>query len=295
MNRRRGRITAMWVVWMVSLVVALHWGWAAMSRAQEVTPVQESIEESPPAVGVDPVDQAPQLPSRDPGYERQKREALREHPRFEFDDLPPGHTAETWAREMAATGAYDRGYDEGYREGWRAAMEAVDQGRDATVYDEAMAQGSMRFHEKDYGAAARQFVLAAKLDQGDPISRMFAARSLLALQHYEEALLLARRAWQLQPNLVYLSVDVRKEFSEPADFDRVMKELAEAAEADAENATAWSLLGYFRFFSGDHAGAFEALKRARALRPEDHFVESLLETARLSVPAAVSKDEKRGG
>ena len=77
-------------------------------------------------------------------------------------------------RELAATGAYDRGYEDGFEEGFRAAQRNASQAQTETLYAAAVAQGVERFKSRNYGAALRNFMLAARSDQGDPASRLHA-------------------------------------------------------------------------------------------------------------------------
>ncbi len=262
-----------------TLVAAL----ASITLAQEAPP---PTDQPPPPT--DPAITRPIDESR--RYRNQRDESLSEHERFDRSNIPPGYTVHSWQREMAATEAYDRGYEDGFEEGFRASQRNAAQSRTEKLYDAALAQGVDRFRAGEYGAALRNFILAAKSDQGDPASRLHAAHAMTALQHYDDAFLLIRRAFQLQPQLAFIPLDVREYYAGRAEFEKQISRLrADAAAAD-NDAKRWLLLGYFEFFSGKHARAHDAIKRAATLAPDDSFIRDFLDAARLSVPASGNRD-----
>lgn len=232
--------------------------------------------------------ETPPANDNDRGYRKQREESLNEHERFKRDGIPPGYTVKTWAQEMAASQAYDRGYEEGYRDGWLAAQREQSSDRRADAQGIAMAEGVEKFRKRDYGGAVRHLMLAAKMDQGDPISRLHAAYALVALQHYDDAFLLLKRALQLQPALLNLNMDVRDQYDDLAEFNRHINQLHQDAEASPGDPAVWTLLGFYRFHADDPVGGYHAIRHALKLNPKDRWVGKLHEITRLSVPAAES-------
>ncbi len=230
----------------------------------------------------------PSAVDRDRGYESDRREALEAHERFEYDDIPPGYTVQTWHQELAASDAYDRGYEQGYRRGWEAAQRALGAQRNLTLRTSLLEDGDRYFREGRYGDAARSFLLAARQGQGDPVARLRAAHAMTALGHYERAWLLVRRAFQLESRLPYLQIDIRQDYDNVAEFERHRELLAKAATDAGDAPELWALLGYYRFFSEDGVDAVPALNRAAELAPESPVIRELREVARVSVPASVS-------
>ncbi len=231
----------------------------------------------------------------DRGYRKQRQQSLERHERFERDGIPPGYTVKTWAEEMAATQAYDRGYEDGFRDGLAAARREMSSNRRSDAQGIAMAEGIEKFRKGDYGGAVRHLTLAARLDQGDPMSRLHAAHALVALGHYDDAALLLKRAFQLQPALMNLDIDVRDHYDDRQEFLKHINQLHADAEANPSNAAVWTLLGYYRFYSDDPLGGYRAIRHALKLEPGDRWVGKLHEIARLSVPASEVVAERGSG
>ena len=181
--------------------------------------------------------------------------------------------------------AYRQGFDDG-RDYERFEIQAE---RGFLSFTEAMEQGLSAFASGRYVLAAKQYQLAARLNQRDPSSRLSAGLAQMAVGEYESAARLIRRALQLQPKLVYMPIDVRQAYDKHVDdFVAHMDALTAAVEADTENAELWFLLGYFRYFSNDAVAAHEAWSNARRLAPEDGQIAILDDLAR----AARSTQEK---
>jgi hypothetical protein len=159
--------------------------------------------------------------------------------------------------------------------------------RNKAAYLQAMGEGIHLFREAQYPAAVGQFVLAARLHQGDPASRLHAAYSLVAIGNYSDAVLMIRRAMQLQDQLPYLPLDIRAEYGPNVDFDAHLQRLTETVRKTEDDPGQWMLLGYYRFFSGNAAGALEALTRAKELAPRDPLIADLHEAVRLRTPSSV--------
>jgi hypothetical protein len=183
------------------------------------------------------------------------------------------------------TYAFDEGYWQGERDGRRLAQweQSVELG--TASYLSAMRNGLAAFRQGDYATAVKQFILAANQNQGDPASRLHAAHALVALGHYDEAAPAVRRAIQLQPQLVYLSIDIRADYGVQQDFDVHYAKLKAAAEQQADHPDLWFLLGYYQFFSGRAQEAYSSLKKSDELAPSSRTTQRLLDAAKLSAPA----------
>lgn len=222
---------------------------------------------------------------------RREKELSRRRP-FDTTGIPPGYSPGQWAREMAASDAYDRGYEAGFEEGWRAARQEQQLGRDASLYDAAMAQGVDQFHHGRYGQAARSFVLAAKANQGDPLSRLHGAYAMVALRQYDEAFGLLRRAFQLEPNLTLVPMDLADFYDAPAELAKHIEQLDHDAKEHADDAEVWTLLGFYRFYTDQPGPAHAALRHAAELSPDDAFIRKLLLAARLDGDTATPAKRK---
>jgi tetratricopeptide (TPR) repeat protein len=180
---------------------------------------------------------------------------------------------------------FDEGYWQGERDGRRLAQweQSVELG--TASYLSGMRSGLAAFRQGDYATAVKQFILAANLNQGDAASRLHAAHAMVALGHYDEAAPSVRRAIQLQPQLVYLSIDIRADYGVQQDFDVHYAKLKAATEQQADHPDLWFLLGYYQFFSGRAQEAYSSLKKSDELAPGSRTTQRLLDAAKLSAPA----------
>jgi tetratricopeptide (TPR) repeat protein len=150
-----------------------------------------------------------------------------------------------------------------------------------------MADGHAAFLEGQYGVAARYFLLSATLNQTDPTSRLCAAHTQIALGHFDVAAKLLRRAFEIQPLLVYLLMDVRGAYGELGDFDDHLAFLRATVEKEPVGADQLFVLGYFLYFSNNEVEAAGVLARALKLAPNDPVLQSFAEVARLTTPATM--------
>jgi len=178
--------------------------------------------------------------------------------------------------------AYRRGVDDGRR------FEQFERQAELGLasYLQAMENGLRAFGRHAYSGAARSFILAARLNQGDAASRIHAAHAMFALGRYHEAIPFLRRAFELQPRIAQLPLDMRDDYSERKDFTNRLNSLTQAAGASPKDADLWFLLGYCHMYSGSPAEAYRALKTAAELRREDRLIQALLEVAKLSAPVS---------
>ena len=180
-------------------------------------------------------------------------------------------------------------FDDGYRQGRRDGQEFTEwQFRyqmGTTSYLQAMENGVKAFRAGNYSLAARQFMLAASLNQGDAACRLHAVHALVALGRYDEAALTTRRAFQLQPKISFLPLDIRGQYGNESDFVAHYQKLKETAERTAGDGNLWFLLGFYQFFSDRGVEALRSLQKADTLQPGDRTTQQLLDTVRLSTPA----------
>ncbi len=166
----------------------------------------------------------------------------------------------------------ERAYRQGVADGQSYERFEIQAERGLATYRRAMADGHSEFEAGRYEVAARHFLLAATVNQGDPASRLCAAHAHFALGEYEPAVRLLRRAFELQPKWLYLPMDIRGAYGNLEDFSKHLTALRRAADQDAGNAILWLLLGYCHYFSGDVKGAIEMMTNAMELEPKDEFL-----------------------
>jgi hypothetical protein len=181
--------------------------------------------------------------------------------------------------------AFDEGYWQGRRDGRRVARWEFQYQRGVASYSQSMRAGVVSFKAGDYARAARQFVLAAELNQGDASCRLLAAHALVALGRFHEACLTVRRALQLQPKIVYLSLDIRGEYGPNDHFDKHYQRLESAARGQQDDPSLWFLLSYYQFFSGRSIEAYDSIRHSDALDPGLRTTQRLKEAIKLSTPA----------
>jgi hypothetical protein len=136
------------------------------------------------------------------------------------------------------------------------------------------------FRQRRYAEAADGFRLAAETNQGDPSSRLYAAHALFAMGRYQEAIPYLRRAFELQPKIVFLNFDIRDDYGERRDFQQQVAALEEALRQSPANVDRMIMLGYIRYYSGQRPAAFEVLNQARRMAPQDPLIGQLLANSR---------------
>jgi Flp pilus assembly protein TadD len=174
----------------------------------------------------------------------------------------------------------EQAYRQGVADGRHAERFEVQAERGLANYEDAMARGHAAFRSGDYATALRDFLLAATLNQGDPTSRICAAHARVAAGDYEPAARLLRRAFELQPKIMYLPLDVRTAYGDLGDFQKHRRALRHAAGAEPEHGDLWFVLGYMYFFSDDLTKAARTLAHAAELLPDDALVARLADLAR---------------
>ena len=150
----------------------------------------------------------------------------------------------------------------------------------------AMEEGAQLFREAEYAAALGRFVSAAKLNNGDPASRLHAAFCLVAIGNYDEAVLMLRRACQLQSQIPWLDIDIRSEYGPTVDFDAHLQRLETATQQSPDDAGLWMLLGFYHHCSGDQGKAYGAIARSHQMAPADRTIRDLYQAVRMLTPSA---------
>ena len=91
-----------------------------------------------------------------------------------------------------------------------------------------LTNGLKLFRQRRYAEAADGFRLAADTNHGDPSSRLYAAHALFAMGRYAEAVPYLRRAFELQPKIVFLNFDIRDDYGDQKDFQSQLAALEAA-------------------------------------------------------------------
>jgi len=180
-------------------------------------------------------------------------------------------------------GAYERGYEKGRRD--VELREAIER-REQAVYssfDNLMAGGLYEFRVGRYRKAANYFLAAAELNHGDAASRLHAAHALFAVGDYRAAVVVLRRAFQLQPKIVALTYDIEDAYGDDDNFEDHLEELEDAAKDNRRDVSLWVLLGYVRAYSDDRDDAYEALAHAMRLDPRDELANRLARATKAGV------------
>lgn len=155
-----------------------------------------------------------------------------------------------------------------------------------------LANGLTLFNRGLYREAADAFRLAANANHGDPASRLYTAHALFALGRYQEAIPYLRRAYELQPQITYITFDLRDDYGNKADFDEHLKALEDALAQSPQNVDRLILLGYVRYYTNQREGAYDVLSVAWQLDRGNPLVVRLLENAR---PADVVLERRAAG
>lgn len=204
-------------------------------------------------------------------------------PQFSRDER--GYRFGVPAFDEARDESIERAYRQGLLDGRDSERFEIQAQRGLNSYRQAMLKGHRAFEAGKYGLAARQFLLAATLNQGDPAARLCAAHTQIALNDYAPAARLLHRAFELQPKLVFLPMDIRGAYGVQGDFAKHRSKLQKSAKLDEENGDLWFLLGYVHYYTDHMGGAARALTKAAELEPNDRLIAELLSLAAMSAPA----------
>ena len=153
--------------------------------------------------------------------------------------------------------------------------------KNLTNHERALQAGVRLLEHGQYAEAIVALTLAGKLDNGDPACRIHLAQARMAQGHYAEAGQAIRRALQLQPKLVYLTLNLDSHYPKESTFDEHIDALAEAS-SKSRSADVYFLLGFMEFQRGDFDASHAAFDMANRLRPSDKTASSFLEIVRPS-------------
>jgi tetratricopeptide (TPR) repeat protein len=150
-------------------------------------------------------------------------------------------------------------------------------------------RGVALFQEGMYHQAARTLRLASETDQGDPVSRIYAAHAHFAIGRYKDAVQFLRRAFDLQPKIAMLTYDLREDYKDPKEFEKQLAELERAIRLSPRRTERLILFGYLLSYSGQRDKAYEPLYKARSLAPDDALAKLLLENCDLPPDVVVER------
>lgn len=153
-------------------------------------------------------------------------------------------------------------------------------------YLDAMEWGQAAFTKADYAEASRHFLGAARLNQGDPASRLCAAHALIALGQMGEAAKLIERAFELQPGLAHLSLNLATDFASPEEFERQAAAARDYTSTHPGSAAGWAVHGYLCYFTGRLSEAAAAFQKARALDDQDPFIRQMCDITKYYLGAS---------
>ena len=153
-------------------------------------------------------------------------------------------------------------------------------------YRDLFDRGLDMFHAGWYGQAARAFIAAADKNHEDAACRIHAAQCLMAVGMYDDALVHVRRAFELQPLLMQLPMNLAADYQNKADYAKHIAALKAHVEADPKDEQAAVLLAYELFFSDHPQDSSDAMKRIKPLASSDPLAANLLAAAAPIVPGA---------
>jgi len=193
---------------------------------------------------------------------------------------------------------YGPGYDYGYpRGGFVPADEAyragtARRGPDYNYFDymgnartESLLHGALtsrdrglaHFRQGQYREAADAFRLACETNNGDPAAQIYAGHALFATGRYRDAAKYLRKAFELQPRIVYLTYDMREDYRDRAEFDRQLAALQDALRLSPRDPDRLFVLGYVLYYGGQRDKAYGAFEKLAYLNPRDSLVIRLKE------------------
>jgi Flp pilus assembly protein TadD len=153
-------------------------------------------------------------------------------------------------------------------------------------YRDLFDRGLDMFRAGSYGHAARAFIAAADKNHEDAASRIHAAQCLMAVGMYEDAVAHIRRAFELQPLLMQLPMNLASDYGNKDDYADHVAALTAHVEAHPKDDQAAVLLAYELFFSDRPQDSSDAMRRIKHLAPHDPLAARLLAAAAPIVPGA---------
>ncbi|HOB75499.1 MAG TPA: tetratricopeptide repeat protein [Phycisphaerae bacterium] len=138
-------------------------------------------------------------------------------------------------------------------------------------------RGLAHFHKGQYREAADAFRLACDVNHGDPAARIYAGHALFATGRYREAVKYLRKAFELQPRIVYLTYDMRQDYPNRTDFDQQVAALREALRLAPRDSDRLFMLGYVYYYGGQREQAYSIFSQLVYWHPGDALARKLME------------------
>lgn len=190
-------------------------------------------------------------------------------PGFGFGYAPGGIPADAPYREATARwGGNFAHFDEAGNARTGSLLQSALTSRD---------RGLAHFQHGQYREAADAFRLACDVNQGDPAAQLYAGHALFATGRYREAVRYIRKAFELQPRIVYLTYDMRQDYPDVADFDRQVAALQEALRLSPRDPDRLFMLGYVLYYGGQREKAYDVFGRLVHYDPKDTLARKLME------------------
>ncbi len=187
--------------------------------------------------------------------------------------------------EAYRAGRYDEFRDQQYEHNHREAK--LRERRVLSQHMVALREGRSHLRNGDFQRAIAALTLAARLDQGDPVSRIHLAQARLAVGHFPEAGAALYRALQLQPELVYHEWALNDYYPQPPDLERFLSQLRARLAASNASIDEWFLLGAMEMQLGNGDAAHAAFRRVDYWLPQNDLVRAYLEISRPPARVAV--------
>jgi tetratricopeptide (TPR) repeat protein len=188
--------------------------------------------------------------------------------------------------QAAVDDAYQAGRADERREESRRANDADMQRRAERLLsasERATRQGVGLIKAGQYQRAIVALEMAAALNRGDPACRIHLAQARLVLGQYRAAGQVLRRAFELQPKLVYVDLNLAGAYPDRAALERATADLEALAAAGPLTADEYLLLGFIQFQQARFDAAHRAFRAVAAQRPRDEIAKSFL---KVTQPAA---------
>lgn len=143
-------------------------------------------------------------------------------------------------------------------------------------HEQTLRSGLLSLRAGDMQRAIAMLTLAAKLNQGDPAARVHLAQARLASGHYEDAARALRRAFQLQPKLIYLDLELDSYYQHAGSLARYTAALRAWLGEHRSSTEVHFLLGYLQFQLGEYDAAHSSFLRVAGASPRDELTRSFL-------------------
>lgn len=138
-------------------------------------------------------------------------------------------------------------------------------------------RGLAAFREGRYREAADAFRLACDTNQGDPAAQLYAGHALFAIGRYRDAARYLRKAFELQPRIIFLTYDMRSDYRTPAEFNQQFNALREALRISPRDEDRLFVMGYVLYYGGQRDRAYNAFVQLVDANPRDSLAVQFME------------------